>query len=964
MGNIIGEGFPKEIIEQINQRQKVYGSINRNNEELAYLNTRTGWCKLVSSVDVDDVSIRNLGLGESKLAEKFVLFNGTTNESPNRGSEETYQRSGINSNNINTNTAAYGLGGTEFGLRPMPGIISAEIKTETRGSIKTATVKVQANNRQQFDIIDLLYMRLGYSVLLEWGNSSFFDNKGNYIEDNPYSLADDFLKGNNNVKYNNILKTISDKRIESCGNYDAMFGKVVNFSWNFTRDGIYDITIKLISTGDVIESLKANLLLPGNDYEQDKNPIGLGVNIYSQPVPTLESQFNNQFTQLLSSNQQLTQFPNLVSTSQPTTENELKTFAYSHEIGKMFNYYINQLSNKENVGSYMSVIKESNTEYSGIKSGDSVSFFKQTYLDGGNQYFVKLAWFLKFIEKKIIPYIDTPEVSYLKIDNNVEDNIIYLLGRQLSTDPRICLFNTTFPTTNGSIQFANQADNFEAFRINNNRYGYIMNAYFNLNFILNQLEALKDKDSRVSIFKLIKCLCDGWNRATGNINKLEPNIDSDTNTIRIIDQVPLPDRDNVITTLNTSLGREISTELAFFDVYRYNNSQAGFVRDINFTTTVAPNLATLITVGATSNGYVIGQDATALSRMNAGLTDRFKKTMKLGNESTTLPSTSSLNQDYNDALNAFNVFLAELGSWKGTEQPRWNIEAITSFNTTAAQFYEYDQAKQTLEAAGLSPASASVAALNNEIINSSKPSSPNCGFLPFDLSLTMDGLSGMKVYQKYIIDTDFLPTNYPESLEFIVKSIKNTIQSNQWTTTLESIAIPKNPFGSTISVVTPQSKTQPNTTSRLYKGSNPTSLTETTDFLISVLKGIGIKNPNQYQIQFMKIWRQHEGGQAAWNPFNTTLKRVGSLPFNRNGNYPVQNYSTKSQGIEATVSTINQPNFKNIKNSIIQIQSPNDINKAMLAVNNSNWGSDFNPVDYKFWVTFNNFIYSSPIIPK
>jgi hypothetical protein len=63
----------------------------------------------------------------------------------------------------------------------------------------------------------------------------------------------------------------------------------------------------------------------------------------------------------------------------------------------------------------------------------------------------------------------------------------------------------------------------------------------------------------------------------------------------------------------------------------------------------------------------------------------------------------------------------------------------------------------------------------------------------------MDGLSGMKVYQKYIIDTDFLPTNYPSSLEFIIKTITNTIQNNQWTTTLESIAIPKNPFGSSIS---------------------------------------------------------------------------------------------------------------------------------------------------------------------
>jgi len=32
----------------------------------------------------------------------------------------------------------------------------------------------------------------------------------------------------------------------------------------------------------------------------------------------------------------------------------------------------------------------------------------------------------------------------------------------------------------------------------------------------------------------------------------------------------------------------------------------------------------MLTVGATQNGYVVGQDATALSRMNNGLKDRFK----------------------------------------------------------------------------------------------------------------------------------------------------------------------------------------------------------------------------------------------------------------------------------------------------------------------------------------------------
>mgnify|MGYP000925761040 CR=1 FL=1 len=62
---------------------------------------------------------------------------------------------------------------------------------------------------------------------------------------------------------------------------------------------------------------------------------------------------------------------------------------------------------------------------------------------------------------------------------------------------------------------------------------------------------------------------------------------------------------------------------------------------------------------------------------------------------------------------------------------------------------------------------------------------------PFNLSLTMDGLSGMKVYQKFIVNNDYLPTNYPKSLEFIITSLNHVVQDNKWITNIESLALPK-----------------------------------------------------------------------------------------------------------------------------------------------------------------------------
>ena len=811
MSNIVGEGFPEKIVKQIDQRQKIYGSVNRTNEQLSYLNARTGWVKLVSSVDLIDSNIRGgFGVGGSNLAKENVLFSGTTTQKPTINDKEeiisnNYSRGGIwdgkstiDGENVNQpyNYYAYGMGGTDYGLRPMPGIKSATIKTETRGSIKTAEVKIQANNRQQFDVIDLLYMRLGFSMLLEWGNSSYFNNDGNYIADNPHSLSDEFLLGR--LGYETIYNKIQEKRLASCGNYDALIGKVVNFSWNFTKDLTYEITLKIISMGDVIESLKTNALLPGGSLDTTEPTATNGSNGTAGETPPA-----------------------------PTPETVIKDFANVHEIGKMFYQKQQKLATLASGSEGMSTLIESNLEYSGRDSGNSVSFFKQVYRDkGATQYYVKLGWFLKWIEKNLIYKVKTNnatvnrQVKLLKINNKVKENIIYVLGRQISTNPGICLFKVRFNTPSGFIQFANDADEFYAPSVNGNYYGYIMNSYFNMEWILKQMESLKNSDGKVPLFSLLECLSKGWNDATGGFSKLAPVVDSETNEIKFVDEVILPDKDSFLTNLN------LPTELANFNIQGYyfdksGSSTGGFVRDLSFTTTVPPNLATMITVGSTQNGYVVGQDSTALSRMNAGLIDRFKSDIDL--EQALLnapPSSGSLLQDYKAQIDAFQVFLRDLGSWKGQNLPKWNQEAITAFSNAANTFYEYDQAKQTQAAQETNKNAAS----------------PNGGFLPFDLSIKMDGLSGMKVYQKYTIDTTYLPTNYPSSLEFIIKGISNTIESNQWITTLESMAIPKNPFGSSIaeSPVTQASRNETRGTQSSFTGNTPNA-----DALRAVLKSLG-----------------------------------------------------------------------------------------------------------------------------
>ena len=91
----------------------------------------------------------------------------------------------------------------------MPGIESVNITNLDRGSIKRATIQLKAHNKQQFDIIDALYLRLGYTVLLEFGDSNYFDNSGDYTSMGPTLIEKEFFRTSiDNTPYLNLLDLI------------------------------------------------------------------------------------------------------------------------------------------------------------------------------------------------------------------------------------------------------------------------------------------------------------------------------------------------------------------------------------------------------------------------------------------------------------------------------------------------------------------------------------------------------------------------------------------------------------------------------------------------------------------------------------------------------------------------------------------------------------------------------------
>ena len=106
----------------------------------------------------------------------------------------------------------------------------------------------------------MLYLRLGYSVFIEWGYDKFLTNKGSIENTGPTLIDKKFFQDiYDSSDYTKWIPLIEEKRQETDGNYDGIFGTVSNFSWSFENDGTYNIKLEIISLGDIIESLKVNL---------------------------------------------------------------------------------------------------------------------------------------------------------------------------------------------------------------------------------------------------------------------------------------------------------------------------------------------------------------------------------------------------------------------------------------------------------------------------------------------------------------------------------------------------------------------------------------------------------------------------------------------------------------------------------------------------------------------------------
>ena len=864
MSNIVGTPVPQYVANQITNRQKILGKPFKDPKDLVWANGKTSYIRLASSVNIESQNLivpdgigstktindngstyrQSLlglnGYGGSKLAKELVLQGGAilVEGSNNNNNLSTTLRSGVTQTNstLPSNQAAYGYGGTEFGIQPMPGITSFSIKDYNNGTLREANLEILVHNRIQFEYIDTLYLRLGYTMFIEWGNTTYpisVNNSGDTTYATPaevssLSLVGEFLNQVSETNSTPDLQTLIElNREQSYCNYDGFVGQVINFSWDFTEDGRYKISLRMISAGGVIESLKLNNQLEGTKY----------------PSMSLDS---GSASSNSVRNTALYTFTSLATQVSSTTINNTPSYPATKTFLTPEDQEALQLSSGSLYNISTPPVLACNIAYG---AGDTNALGIDT---GGSTrcYYVHFGSLLEYINQKLLSYDSEGTPNFVSIDTNL-DTFVYSNGWSFPSDPTkfIVALNQTFTNSNGGVNInffsgTNQPEiNKFHDTFNGVRVGRLMNVYLERNYIKKLIESNQDpQDGSLYLNKFLEAILSDINVGLGNVNKIkyratDVQVDGKLyQKIQFYDEVSIYGKEKItgeseyqlnlfgfdtitpteIRNVNPSPGGVESFEMVIRPSYRAGS----FVTNYGIKTEITNRLVTQIAIGAQAGGQAVGYDSTAISKWNVGLIDRINpkkidanlvKTNSQNNyaafiqlagqyisflkqlEGTQLNlefDTSSAGQDlelniftarllFNEGspVQAVKALFQDFGEGVGYVAPNLNLLSSDGENQFAPfQNVQTSFFNKSLAASALSQDAAGT---------------PFVGFLPINLTVTLDGISGIKIFNKLTVDSRFLPPNYGETLEFVITGIDHSFEGNKWVTTLQTLSIPK-----------------------------------------------------------------------------------------------------------------------------------------------------------------------------
>jgi hypothetical protein len=768
--SIFRNTFTPEVKGQLKARQNA--AQRKNPNDIIYQNARNSWVRMTSGVNVG---------GKDTLAKQYILQGGVLNNKKLR--EGVGDASKVYSNYA-PSLNPYTTGGTA-GLKPMPGITSLDCKSKTAyGSLREVTVNFSCNNIQQLEDLELLYMRPGYTVLVEWGWTPFLDNAGN-IQSNIsfYNGVLDGKASNGKNDREQIFKDLFKKSKDHFGNYEAHYGYVKNYNWAARADGGYDCTTTIISVGELLESLNANWVSLDVASTVANGGIIREYNSTTYVAPTTEQIIERQ------------SIDDSIKNSKSFQDNKIAE-AYSQNIlaGLCYELYNFCEGKLKEANQLPTVPKLSKYKYD-LYAFPFTTPIQPTSLigDSKTQAYITLESFVELLNDHVTVAFSDKEFKNVKtfsklstkpnlettdnLNSEEKESLLCLAHPlQLSINPSVCLI--TSPVWAGGINFTNigekgtstrtipkipylndlesKGKNFRYGNYKIDEFGKIGNIYINIDFIyqLSLDSRLYTANQELKVYTLLKNILKEIQECIGGVNNFEIHIDPQDSVARIIDL-------NYVDTNKRSDVYNNATEIEM-------SNTKSVVRSYNLQSQIFPEQANLIALGAQvgGGGNQSSQNSTLLD-FNNNIEDRImpKKLSSIsGYETKSNGSIDLIKQNLSLSIGKIGEIIAPptptiISSPEDTSK--------TDYKTALSSIIRYFQG---------------VTYSNTK----------NRGIIPVKISLTMDGIGGLIIGHLFKIPQQLLPKGYRldstgGKLLQIVTGISHKIDNGDWTTTIDAL---------------------------------------------------------------------------------------------------------------------------------------------------------------------------------
>ena len=355
---------------------------------------------------------------------------------------------------------------------------------------------------------------------------------------------------------------------------------------------------------------------------------------------------------------------------------------------------------------------------------------------GSNQFmYIKLGVLLELLNS-IIPK-DAADQHIFTFDTTRGLHKYRTITDHISNDPGICILPrlTSLKETSSAITDS----------------PYIVDIFVSITHILSTLDSVIDSRNELDILTYVERLLTGIEEALGGINAFELQFFEESQDFAIVDRASITSRTN-------------------YPQIKLTGTNS-IVKEVNLVSKLSPSITAAIAISAQSDPYSTDLESTGFNFLNKGITDSVLKERVTGNfekfkeEQDKIKSIGIARAELSDEVGELikKMYFRKISGEANTI--RYSKEDVSYLRQIFSNYYKF------------------LIGIENN---------PSFSFIvPFELQLTLDGISGLQVMESFTIAEEILPYPYRSKADgsrvvFMITGLEHQVSTSGWDTKIKA----------------------------------------------------------------------------------------------------------------------------------------------------------------------------------